>query len=450
MKIKAASKTIQDLLQASIDGEIEPILLEASDDMIRYSHCSSGCNVLHWAAGANEIDVMRYLICGRGMDANCRAIKKSKDRTPLHYACRNGAMDAVKFLVEDCSAIVDARAKNGISPFQMAVWKNELKICKYLVHEQGVDPTQLNDFSCGAVHWVGLCPANSDDGTSLLPIVNWLKCFHGIDFTLKQQQGHSPLHKAAWGGHIALIIWLRDHCGLMDDTPDNSGNYAADLADMANTKRHTEVAAFLRRECSPARSRSCAVLGVGLNASLSEIRKAYIAGAKRVHPDVRAHPGVCSHSEATEVSDFNELQHAYEHLTKYGGIGEQSNPSHSLNLMLEVNGSPQTNLQDSDFFQARLLSVLLEYGEKGLELSNIQPKWRQLWPDNPCPWEVNTLKTAGRRRKKGLLLDYVRKHAKDVVDVIYPKKGEVGTLLIPKSCTQKYVKQQSKKCETMY
>eukprot|EP00978_Attheya_sp_CCMP212_P028373 scaffold97840_cov57-Attheya_sp.AAC.2 len=119
-------------------------------------------------------------------------------------------------------------------------------------------------------YWLGICPfdranfhdCESGEGQDLIPLAKWLTTQPSVDYSHLQRQGHSALHKAAWGGHIALIRYLRDEHGLMNDRQDDAGNSAADLADMANTMRHTNVAKFLRQECSPARAKSCSILGV--------------------------------------------------------------------------------------------------------------------------------------------------------------------------------------------
>jgi DnaJ domain len=173
--------------------------------------------------------------------------------------------------------------------------------------------------------------------------------------------------QAAWGGHIALIRYLRDEHGLLDTVQDFAGNYAADLADMANTTRHAQVAQFLRQECSAARAQSCAVLEIPVGSSVSDIRKAYLAKARQVHPDRQHH---CTNY------DFDAIRRAYEHLALENGNGSQSNPAHSLNLMLEltevaINESTcdgPSEIDDRDCFKARLIAVLLEYGDKGLDL----------------------------------------------------------------------------------
>ena len=148
---------------------------------------------------------------------------------------------------------------------------------------------------------------------------------------------------------------------------EDAGNFAADLADMANTPRHNRVAQFLRQECSGERANSCRILGVSLRATDAEIRKAYLQRAKEVHPDRQ--PG----TQQEEEEDFSALQRAYQHLTLENGLGRQSNPAHSLKLMLENTGDPAADEKDESarpdvFFKARLLAVLLEYGDRGLDL----------------------------------------------------------------------------------
>ena len=41
--------------------------------------------------------------------------------------------------------------------------------------------------------------------------------------------------------------------------------------------------------------------------------------------------------------------------------------------------------EDDSFFKARLVAVLLEYGDKGIDLSNVKKKWKQVWPEVPFP-----------------------------------------------------------------
>jgi ankyrin repeat protein len=425
MEIRASTPQIQAMLQASAAGNLD-LLQEVEDaDLVR--PCKTGCQALHWAAGSNQVQTVEYLIQSRGLDVDSRATKKARDRTPLHYACRNGCIEAARCLVEEHGADANAIAKHGVTPFQLAVWRNHLEICQWLVRDCNVDPSQVNDFDCGSVHWLGIAPIDradsleAEDGSVLLPLARWLAEQSLVDFSSRQRQGHSALHKAAWGGHVALCRYLHEEHNLWDDAQDDAGNFAADLCDMANTARHADVANYLRNHCSRERAQSCAVLGIPEDASDTEIRQAYLTAARKVHPD---------RSETSAPDDFDAVQKAYKHLTVAKGRGSQSNPTHSLKLMLQVSGVTSEQKED-DCFKARLVAVLLEYGEKGLDLSNLKKKWSQVWPDAPFPAQERS--TKGR----GVLSEWIRQEAGDVVNLQTDEKG--GLRLYAKNCTQAQV-----------
>ncbi|CAJ1965069.1 unnamed protein product [Cylindrotheca closterium] len=489
MEIRAKSDHVCRLLKAATEGDIE-VLKSASDDELRSSVCNSGCTALHWAAGTNQVTALQYLILERKLSPNILAVKKSKGRTPLHYACRNGAAEATRFLMDDCQANVHALAKHGVSPFQLAVWQNQLGICQYLVEECGVDPCQVNDFDCGAIHWLGICPVNrannnttvssngekctdKDDGSDLLPLAKWLAKQPGLDYTAKQKQGHTALHKASWGGHISLLRYLKEEHGLWDDSVDDAGNYAADLADMANTTRHTRIAKYLREECSRARAESCSILGIDASCSSpSKIRQAYLKKAHELHPDRNGTVLVDDDQNEDDVTDrFDAVRKAYLHLSEHQGHGTQSNPAHSLNLMLQVSGLDDTDTNKdnkdnddnddseeagttNDFvisnseencFKARLIAVLLEYGDKGLDLSNVKRKWKQVWPKDPFPEPVAAARShrgrsskysTNNQKKKISMKTFLEEQAGDVVELV---QDGSGIRVRPKNCSQQKV-----------
>ena len=430
LEIRAKNNDARLILQAAANGNVDYFNNNSiSNDTIRTAVCSSGCTALHWAAGNNQIAMLDYLIHHRQVfTVDVPAVKKSRGRTALHYSCRNGCLEASRWLVEKADANVDPRAKHGVTPFQLAVWQNQLSICQWLVEEQGVDPCQVNDFDCGAVHWLGICPqtrVNMEDGSDLLPLTKWLAKQPGIDFTMQQRQGHTPLHKAAWGGHLALIQYLRNDQNLWDNIQDDAGNFAADLADMAHTARHAVIAKYLRQHCSRAKAASCAILGIEPSSSRREIRKAYMEKARLLHPDRQRD------CRGDGVNDFHALHKAYVHLLQEDGHGNQSNPAHSLNLMLQVSGL-QSKLEDDSCFKARLIAVLLEYGDKGLDLSNVKKKWKQVWPKEPFPNE----------EEKQKISDFLMERAGDVIELVHDGKGAVR--VFAKDCSQAKVREASK------
>ena len=63
----------------------------------------------------------------------------------------------------------------------------------------GVDHHALNRWGCSAVHWA----ASAGD----VAMCRWL-LERGLDFSLRNQQGHCGLCKAAWNGHAGLVEWM--------------------------------------------------------------------------------------------------------------------------------------------------------------------------------------------------------------------------------------------------
>ena len=210
-----------------------------------------GSQAIHWAASCGQLETLAWLVETAGEDPESVGLTtaRAKKRRPLHWAARNGRLACVQYLVESARVDPDPRDRQSVSPFQLAVWQNEFAVAKYLVEEAGVDVTQLNSFDCGAQHWLGTAPRERAgvDGEALLPLAAWLK-EKGCDMHAAQRQGHKPLHKAAWGGQMALCKWLRDACAAVDDSQDHGGNYAADVAEMGAMV----AAEWIRAECSGA------------------------------------------------------------------------------------------------------------------------------------------------------------------------------------------------------
>ena len=385
-----------------------------------------GSQAIHWAASCGQVEVLSWLVEAAGEDPESVGLtsQRAKKRRPLHWAARNGQLECVQYLVESANVDPDPRDKQSVSPFQLAVWQNQGDVARYLVESAGVDVTQLNSFACGAQHWLGTTPREraGEDGEELIPLAQWLLA-RGCDMHAPQRQGHRPLHKAAWGGQIALAQWLRDACGAIDDFQDHSGNYAADVADMGG---HTILAKWLRDECSGARARSLATLGLPPEtADPAAIRQAFFALARVRHPDQAqraravaalaegsddgaaardgdAHDsgGARDGSEAVGTmgvdADFAAIRAAYEHLTAGGGRGHQANPTHSLHRMLQAtststvtdehgsDGAPSDAHDAARFFRAQLAAVAHEYGAAGIPLPALKKKFAEVWA-KPLP-----------------------------------------------------------------
>ena len=82
---------------------------------------------------------------------NQHAHHPSTHRTPLHYSA---------LLVEYYGANPHPKCgRGGVTPLQLAVWQNNIRIVQYLVEKNGMHVVhERNGFNCGLMHWIGLVP----------------------------------------------------------------------------------------------------------------------------------------------------------------------------------------------------------------------------------------------------------------------------------------------------
>jgi len=60
-------------------------------------------------------------------------------RTPLIYASKNGRLEIMKYLIEECNANVEAKDKLGYTPLMRASMYDHFEIVKYLIEEHNAN-----------------------------------------------------------------------------------------------------------------------------------------------------------------------------------------------------------------------------------------------------------------------------------------------------------------------
>lgn len=359
----------------------------------------------------------------------------STHRTPLHYAARNGHLDTCRLLVEKYGA--DAHPKCGrgeVTPLQLAVWQNHLPIVQYLIQQNGAHVVhERNGFNCGLMHWIGLVPQkrwmgdnatdcsgvvgnetggnrNVEDGSGVIPLARYLHSLGVVYESTTQNsntQGHTPNHKAAWGGNLSLLKYFRDEHGVYDTVQDGAGNYCADIAKM---RGNVECSTWLLEHGSGDRAESYRVLGLDVGADMDAVRSRYMDLARMNHPDkVNRIESADEKKEDTITDEFVKIKSAYDHLTKEGGVGRQKNPKYDEVRLIEnskrVEGMATAGSQqdpgDDDLFVARLTAVISDYGTDGFPVSLIVRRWNQIWPDRPFPTEYVITRTVQCSKESG-------------------------------------------------
>ncbi|KAH8093351.1 hypothetical protein JL720_4478 [Aureococcus anophagefferens] len=187
-----------------------------------------GCTALHWAAGGGFPDCVAWLV-DEGLCA-VDAPQQTNGRAPLHFAARNG---------------------------RLAAWQLRLEVLEYL-ESAGADPARVNGFGCTAAHWVVLAP--KDRGRARPPLEGRAlargAARAGARRLLAPAQRPGP-RAAAQGRVLGHSHFAAGEAKGILDSPDDHGNYAADLA---RETGHEALSAWLRTKCAPSRAADLADL----------------------------------------------------------------------------------------------------------------------------------------------------------------------------------------------
>jgi ankyrin repeat protein len=129
----------RNIFEAAKEGTVRDIEFFANNNpqSINFTN-DDGDTLLHIAAVSNSVEVVKYLVEGKGINVNMRN-NKNQDM-PLHKAAAGGNLAVVKYLIER-GAPVDAKNAVDFMPLQVAANSdraNSIDVLKYLL-EKGAD-----------------------------------------------------------------------------------------------------------------------------------------------------------------------------------------------------------------------------------------------------------------------------------------------------------------------
>ncbi len=198
------------------------------DDLFEKNEDGSNSNsLLHWICYNNQVDLLQsFFTINIPIDQpfpkypqlNLFLIKNGLlNATPLHWACRQGAVDIIMFLIkwvdqectfEDQNAILFALFNildtQGFTPLTCAVLsKHDLLAFTIVASCNQFDLlTMLDKDGHSVFHWMGYHGIYN----MLIPFANQ----HNLDFNttlaLQDAQGFTPLHWAACKGHYYTVL----------------------------------------------------------------------------------------------------------------------------------------------------------------------------------------------------------------------------------------------------
>ena len=149
-----------------------------------------GASPLHAAAGANNTDVIAFLL-DRGLhsfEIDINARDRRNYQTPLHYAARHSDVEAIDMLLQQPGIDIDARDHQGLTPFLLAASEGAIVAMSRLLRTKKVDCHRLTVWGGeNALHLAANCPKSN----SLSYVLR-----HVRNVNDKGRAGNTPLHRA--------------------------------------------------------------------------------------------------------------------------------------------------------------------------------------------------------------------------------------------------------------
>ncbi|XP_050413816.2 espin isoform X4 [Patella vulgata] len=265
----------EDALEAAKNGDLDTLKSISEVDKVKDQY---GASCLHYAARADKVHILEFLVKNRGLDSflrsnvgatpahdaaasgNLAALKWLLSNTPskvddqdgtgatvVHLAARYSHHDVLEWLLDNTNCDVLKKTGSGAIPLHFAVVGGAMSCLKLLLSEapRSVN-TQLNNgvtacyLACQEgqfdilkylVESGGNLKMNSYDGMTCvhtaaqlgrLECIKWLVGEQKINPNVRDFDGTSPLHFAASRGHSEIVSWLLKHGGARI-TLDNLG-----------------------------------------------------------------------------------------------------------------------------------------------------------------------------------------------------------------------------------
>ena len=172
--------------------------------------------------------------------------KDKNGRTCLQWACKEGYIDIVEFLIchKHCNA--NNKDKYGETCLQAACQSGRVEIVRLLVSQGHCDPFTKNEIGLTVLH---VAATTADQSVKL---VQYLVEEVGIDPASTDNLGQTPLHDAAREGHHDIVKYLLSTGRVNIFLQDTHGNTALDLAKNSNViKVISDAEIKLKQELVP-------------------------------------------------------------------------------------------------------------------------------------------------------------------------------------------------------
>ena len=184
-------------------------------NVLRYFIKEKGCDpmsrdedrwtALHWAAYKGHLKVVQCLINECFVAPN--SCYDDEDETPLFAAAKSSELSVMKYLIKGKHCSPMTTNAYGWTVLHMAAMHSQLKVVQCLVDECGVDPKLCRDEK----KRTALCLAAENGEPTIL---RYLIKEKGCSPWNQDENGWTVLHKATYKGHLQVVQFLIDECGM--------------------------------------------------------------------------------------------------------------------------------------------------------------------------------------------------------------------------------------------
>ena len=198
-------------------------------------------NLLHIIAMNGYDKIAKYILeenKDKGIQEQVEAAVKAKDefnRSPLHYACENGHLNIVKYLIEKQNVNKEAKDRDGWTPLYCACENGHLNVVQYLIEKQNVNKEAKDDKDRTPLHYA--C-ANDQ-----LDVVSYLIEKQHVNKEATDEDDYTPLHYACENGHLNIVKYLIEQQHVNKEAKDEDGRTPLHLACRQND--HLNVVKYL-------------------------------------------------------------------------------------------------------------------------------------------------------------------------------------------------------------
>jgi uncharacterized protein len=156
----------------------------------------------------------------------------------IHDAAAAGKLNRVKEFVEKNPALAKSYSPDGFPVVALASFFGHIDVARYLA-------AQGADLDAAASNGSGYNSLTASVAAGHTEIVAWL-LENGVSANYRYGPGYTPLLTAAANGRLDVVKLLLAH-GADPTAKTDDGHSAADLAEQ---RKHPDLAAYLRREVS--------------------------------------------------------------------------------------------------------------------------------------------------------------------------------------------------------